>query len=263
MQAMRLYKVALATFTALLMYLSAGKQVRADRVGYSEMLSIEAKSDKLLVRHFHDWSDSTREARYLMISTHSDPFRSDNTYAYIECFEQGNNRKRFKLPSPALTYIWISPDSKYIVGLSKIQLWNPYQLVILDSSGTLLFKEHVSPEGACLSQREYDSLIFSNRDLGAVFSERTIRDKDSLYVDYQFMGAPDLLGKPVWSFLYDRTCKSPYSQNFSESVTNWIWWYNEENPDVHVAEENGSLSAISLLDNKGQRIVIPLSRVIR
>ena len=260
---MKPVKVALTTFSLFSLCFDAGGLVRADHVGYSEVLTVETNSDRLLVRHVHDWSDRTREARYLMISTHLDPFRSDNTYAYIECFEQGSNRKRFKLPSPALTYLWISPGSKYIVGLSKIQLWNPYQLVIWDTSGTLLFKEHISPEGACLSEREYDSLILGNSDLWTVFSERTIRRKDSLFVDYQLMGTPDLLGKSLWEFLYAHTCRSPYSKNFDESVTNWVWWYNEEKPDIRCIEDKGSLTAISLLDINGQRIVIPVSRIMK
>jgi hypothetical protein len=45
----------------------------------------------------------------------------------------------FRVPVPALTYIWISPDSKYVVGLSNIKLWNPYQIVVYSRSGERLF----------------------------------------------------------------------------------------------------------------------------
>jgi hypothetical protein len=49
----------------------------------------------------------------------------------------------FRRPVPALTYIWISRDSKYIVGISNVKLWNPYQLVVFSRSGDRLFERKI------------------------------------------------------------------------------------------------------------------------
>lgn len=46
----------------------------------------------------------------------------------------------FRRPVPALSYIWISPDAKYVVGISNIKLWNPYQLVIYRKFGDRLLE---------------------------------------------------------------------------------------------------------------------------
>jgi hypothetical protein len=46
----------------------------------------------------------------------------------------------FLHPVPVLTHIWISPDSKYVVGISNIMLWNPYQLIVFSKSGDRLLE---------------------------------------------------------------------------------------------------------------------------
>ncbi len=57
----------------------------------------------------------------------------------------------FHAPSPALTYLWISPDSEYVVGLSSVKLNNLYQLVVWRRDGTpLLLARH--PESSDYSE---------------------------------------------------------------------------------------------------------------
>jgi hypothetical protein len=43
---------------------------------------------------------------------------------------------------PALTHIWISTDSKYVVGISNVMLRNPYQLVVFNKSGDRLLEHN-------------------------------------------------------------------------------------------------------------------------
>jgi hypothetical protein len=237
--------------------------VAADEVGYSEILNIETEGEVFIVRHHHDWSAATRSQRYEMISTDLDPFGAGNDYAYIECVDKASERALFRRPCPALTHLWISPESRYVVGLSNVQAWNPYQLAIWDSTGTLLFKEHIEPTGACFSAAEFEDFAASHKSAADTLQTRLIHVRDSVFVDFLFMGAPDMLGNSAWSKLLANMCSSPYSSNFSMSVTNWVWWYYEENPDIRCIEEDGELVAISLLDNEGERITIPLNRVIR
>ena len=59
-----------------------------------------------------------------------EPFAAENNYSYLLLREKATGTVVFRRPVPALTYIWISSDAKYVVGISKIMIWNPYQLVV-------------------------------------------------------------------------------------------------------------------------------------
>ncbi len=72
------------------------------------------------------------------------------------------------------------------------------------------------------------------------------------------MNMPLLLGE-AWSYLYSKIVDSHLSKNFSESVTNWVFWYNEENPKIELRyNEKVQLIGVSLLDPKGERFEIPI-----
>ncbi len=113
----------------------------ADMVGYAKILDIRAESDRLVAEHHHDWSRATEEPRLKMITTTKDPFTAENTYSYLRVVEKGSGRELFRKPVPALTQLWISPDSRFIVGISSVKLWNPYQLVVFDRSGRKLLAQ--------------------------------------------------------------------------------------------------------------------------
>jgi hypothetical protein len=92
-----------------------------------------------VVEHHHDWSRETEAARWKMVSGSRDPFGAENTFASLRVSERKSGRELFSSPVPALTCLWISPDSRYVVGLSNIKLQNPIQLVVFDRSGRRLF----------------------------------------------------------------------------------------------------------------------------
>ena len=125
---------------SLLFFLAITNIVLADGVGYADSLRLKVESKHFIVIHFHDWTNSTRNARYKMISTDQNPFTATNNYAYILCIDKRTGKTIFKKPCSALTKIVISPDEKYILGISKIMLWNPYQLVIFSITGDLIKK---------------------------------------------------------------------------------------------------------------------------
>lgn len=113
----------------------------ADMVGYSKVSDIRIESDRLVAEHHHDWSRATEPARFKMITTSKDPFTAENTYSYLRVVDKGTGKERFRAPVPALTLLWISPDSRFVVGLSSVKLWNPYQLVVFDASGRRLLAQ--------------------------------------------------------------------------------------------------------------------------
>lgn len=82
-----------------------------------------------------------------MISSTRNPFTADNDYSYLRLHDTTTGTELFRRPVPALTYIWISPNRKYVVGLSHIMLWNPCQLVVFSKSGDrLLERDMVSAD---------------------------------------------------------------------------------------------------------------------
>jgi hypothetical protein len=78
-----------------------------------------------------------------MISTTENPFTADNDYSSLRLYDKTTGIELFRRPAPALTYIWISPDAEYVVGISDVMLWNPYQLVVLNRKGDRLLERNM------------------------------------------------------------------------------------------------------------------------
>jgi hypothetical protein len=127
---------------AILM-MSLASLARADAVGYSGILDCRAESELLSAEHHHDWSEATHAARWEMISTTKDVFTSNNSYASLVVRNKQNHAQLFRVPTPALTQLWISNDSGFIVGISNIKLWNPVQVVVFNSQGALVLAKSV------------------------------------------------------------------------------------------------------------------------
>jgi hypothetical protein len=131
----------------------------ADAVGYRGIKDVREQNAVLLVEHHHDWSMATEPARYKMITTTKDPFTAENTYSYLRVVEKASGRELFRAPVPALTLLWISPDSRYVVGLSTIMLWNPYQLVVFTRSGRRVFQKDFTSDPAPGIQQSTTNVI--------------------------------------------------------------------------------------------------------
>ena len=129
--------------TALLLMVAAGTPAHADRAGYNGVVDLYAETGAVRAEHHHDWSSRTHDARWKMISTTKDPFTADNDYSYLRLRDKATGTELFRRPVPALTQIWISPDSKYVVGISHVMLWNPYQLVVFSRSGDRLLERNM------------------------------------------------------------------------------------------------------------------------
>ncbi|MFT6947905.1 MAG: hypothetical protein ACJARP_002337 [Vicingaceae bacterium] len=231
----------------------------ADGFGYNEIVELKVESKNYIVIHYHNWSMSTSDSRYKMISTDQDPFTSANDYAYVLCINKSTSDTIFNSPSPALTDIKISDDEKFIVGISKIMLWNPYQLVVFDTSGKVVKKQHISSSEAKLTKRHYEEfkIKFPKQYEYLKSIDRVYEVNKSYFIDFSSMGMPKKLGD-AWSYLFDFYTTSHLSKNFSESVTNWVFWYFEDNPDLKFEYENGLLKYVTLLDPKNERIKIEI-----
>jgi len=121
----------------------ASTPAHADAIGYHGIINLSAETGTVRAEHHHDWSSRTHDARWKMISTTEDPFTPDNDYSYLRLRDKATSAELFRRPVPALTHIWISPDSEYVVGISNVMLWNPYQLVVFSKSGDRLLERNM------------------------------------------------------------------------------------------------------------------------
>jgi len=120
----------ISLYVALCLAVLPGTPARADRTAYRGVLDISAETVVVRAEHHHDWSKRA----------HGDPFAADNDYSYLMLRDKATGAEIFRRPVPALTYLWISPDSKYIVGVSNVMLWNPHHLVVFNRSGDRLLE---------------------------------------------------------------------------------------------------------------------------
>ena len=147
----------------------------SDSRPYNKTVNITIESENYIIEHYHDWNWKKK-------------------YAYIECTNKKTNDIVFKVPSPALTKLFISDDEQFIVGLSYIKIDNPYQFVMLNLEGEYIIKSHV---------RKF--LRF-----------------------YEYV----------------------------QTVTNYIYWFNIENPELEFIYKNNKLVGISVLNFDRNDIII-------
>jgi len=124
--------------------MSLASLAQADRVGYSSIFDCKAENELLYAEHHHDWSEATSAARWEMISTTKNVFTSNNSYAGLVVRNKRDHAQLFRVPTPALTHLWISDDSRFIVGISNIKLDNPIQVVVFNMKGTLVLAKSVA-----------------------------------------------------------------------------------------------------------------------
>jgi len=191
-----------------------------------------------------------------MMLTHQDPFRDDNDYAFL-AWATGDGRLLVRrTPCPALTWLGVTPDGRYVIGLSGVKLDNPYQLVVYDRSGTLLLKSHIAPSVACLNPETFRELRSKHQEQFEFLGDRTWTDHGVVYVDFLWVDAPRRLGR-LWDALQAKSCPSPYSPNFSESVTNSVFWFDRGNPRPEVVEVDGRPMVLRIRDPKGVPFEVP------
>lgn len=238
---------------------AAGPAV-ADHVGYGRTLALQSRQGNTVCTHWHDWSQRTNESRYRMISNGQDPFRPDNDYAHVSCVNQKDGTTLFRAPSPALTKILISSDEKYLIGLSAVKVWNPYQFVVYRMDGKLMSAVHVSSHEACLEQEAFQQIAKEcTPQQIAKLTQRSFTDGKRVFVDYMYLDSPREMGHRLFATLDAKRCPSHLSPNIRETTTNWVYWYNEADPGLAVEyNDRGELATVMVNDPLGQRIAISI-----
>ncbi|QJR13410.1 hypothetical protein [Usitatibacter palustris] len=226
---------ALRLFTLIALAVAAGGAL-ADRSAYNAVVTLEAKGEGFKVLHEHDWSVSGRRT------------------ASVSWIAADGKVER-KVPSPALTWLGVSEDSRYVIGLSTVRLDNPEQMAVWTRDGQLVAQRRISARVACLTQARYEELRSKHPKGFEALGDRVWSSGAFVYVDFLATGMPEKLG-PLWGELLGHGCASPFSPDISESVTNWIFWFDAQ-PAPEVIESAGKPVALRLRDTKGSVMTIP------
>jgi hypothetical protein len=241
---------------AILAVMAAAPGSAGAESAYQDVVDLRAEGPDFVVVHHHDWSRATREHRQEMIAGSQDPFGPQNDYAHVSFYARDGKTLLKRMPSPALTWLGLSADAKYVVGLSSVKLDNPVQLVVYDPTGKLLLQRHIAPRVACLTPERYGAL---RRRFPAPFKalgDHVWSGQGKVYVDYGLPDMADRLGD-LWAELFAAECASPFSSRFTESMTNFVFWFDEQNPQPVVIERDGQPAVLLLRDPKGEPLEIP------
>jgi len=166
------------------------------------------------------------------------PFSRRDRPIFVELRERASGELVFRRYAPNLSHLWIGPDSRYFVGLSHVKYDNRVQLVVYDREGGLVHSEHISASGACLSTEAWSEFQRRYREAAdhALSERRMVRD--GYFVDFEDMG-PKRLGDDAWDYLHQHRCPSPYSNRFHGSVTNYVFWFDREDPGLELVYGDG------------------------
>lgn len=134
------------TILAVFVMVCASSVAIAD-APYTQSVQLGVESTSLLLEHTHDWGAKSRETIVEKRGDpRTDPFSPLNTYGTIRLRDRSSGLILFEAPSPAFTHLWISADESYLVALSNLRVWNPYQAVVYDRSGQILVAASIGCE---------------------------------------------------------------------------------------------------------------------
>ncbi|HKS57281.1 MAG TPA: hypothetical protein VJS12_18440 [Steroidobacteraceae bacterium] len=203
--------------------LLAADSALADRTAYAKTVDMQASDGKLIVHHHHDWSRVVQSGSITVRYTLDEPFGVGNDYSYLSA-SSAQGAKLWQVASPPLTWLGISQDGRYIIGLSQIKLANASHLAVFARDGRLLARRQIE-ESACTSHAAREAEI----------AKRPAAQR-RLWAEF---GTPECLLPP---------------HRVGGSVTNFVYWYRESDPAPRVIESAGEVSAVELNDLEGKRM---------
>ena len=182
------------------------------------------------------------------------PFGVDPEDAYVAIFSPPDTLIR--VPSPPLTHLSVTDDGACVIGLSNIKFLNLAQLVVYEMRGRLLLRRRITAQLHCLSIDRFKAAKLEYPEIFAALDRHTTltqvgygwREADVVYLELPYLTEPMA---DLYDALTASRCDSPYSPNFSESITNLIHWYQAEDPQPVVVEKDGRPFEVRLRDPAG------------
>ena len=217
------------------------------------------ESDRWLMIHYFDWGGFNTLRRELIID-HFSPVI--NRYGSLTLIDKSNGAIKFVVPVNPISYLWISPDSKYIVALSESTCINPVKILILDAAdGKYLYRKTFIGSHIKLTKELYDEFTEKYPHL-KIPDMYIIHDKGEVFIDREFLycmpaayntEAHDFL----WKYWQSKQHGPDYiSFNTSETCT----WYNETNPNICLEyDSNGNPKTLSIDGEYVKKIVFNIS----
>lgn len=235
----------------------AVSSAHGDYAAYGGRHEVTTTRGTLRFRHVHNWDSPKLEPLFSNLTHHEHFFSTANDFAFVELRDE--SKILFRSPSPALTHLWISPDGQFFVGLSDIMIYNPYQLVIWQRDGTLLYREHISGEVAKFSPKQRRD--FENRFPKAeqFLAERYFTCGGVTYLDYAIGGMPNEIGDAAFNYLFPFRVRHPYSDDFAESVTNFVEWFDPKHSELSLSRD-GNAMTLFVRSPTGKRMRIQLKK---
>ena len=256
------------TLCCLLAWSLGTNEAAADRSAYAGTEDLIAYGAALTVKHHHDWSNVWSDDGFRLVFSDRAPFGVDAEVSSLE-FLDGQGRLVQRTSSPPLTYLWVAPDSRYVVGLSSIKAGNFVQLVVFDARGRLMMKRRITPRLYCMRQARYEQLrrrhfdAFKQLDQASRQMDLPFAWREGAMAYVALLWAP---ATPSWPRLFGdlitQKCESPYSPSFSETTTNFVFWYHEADPALEIIEHRGELQGVKLRDPKGEDMFIPRELIV-
>ncbi len=226
--------------------------------------TIEVENDSLLVRHVHDWREYHEKA-----GKPGSPI-SIQPIEYIEFIDKRDSSRTKRISSPTLTYLWLSPKGDFIVGLSDIEVGDRAQFVLIKPFYSSFESEvSICNYGSCLEWDEFTDRIADKKKF--VWYENvkiffqfpgypTLEEVDD--IEYVFMpdGICDAIHDGWWlrnfSGIKTSDCNEYLSIEHPSDIRNRRWFHYKD-PEIRIHWDG---NAVSLLDTKGRRFMIPAIR---
>lgn len=229
----------------------------ADGVGYGGRHEFATDGWNGSIRHVHNWSNKKNKELFFDFKNHDKFFTTANDFSYVEFIDR-RGKVQFHFPSPAYSKLWSYKDTLY-VGLSDIKLYNPYQIVVWASKGEIIYKAHLSSKVAKFTTKTLKSFKTMFPEADEYLKENYFIHQGITYCDFTYLGMPNEIGKDAWNFLSKLSTTHPYVQS-SESVTNWIWWYDDKKEPEFEGNALEGTGKLTIHLKHGKPLVIELTQ---
>ena len=225
---------------------------------WSELDTVKVESNKYVVLHYHNWTESTKLARNKMMDEDRNPYKSENTYGRLLIISKGTS-DTIKLPCSALSSIYINDEKNIVIGISNIYITNPYNIVIWTLRGQLLFKRWFEQFPGRLNNKElkYFKTHFPNSYNVLLKKDRIYNEAGNNYISYLIR---EIRGDSLaWKYLVKHSIRNQYFPSMSLGTDGSYYdTYLLDNP-VHDVIMKGLLPSILILNREdGAKVKIPL-----
>jgi hypothetical protein len=202
---------------------AASKAIADDKIPYKRVVDLDAKSGEVVIRHHHDWSVVPAKS---LSHTMSAPFGVGNTYSYLAAYAP-DGKQLWQVPSPPLTWMGVTGDGQYIIGLSMIKYLNPTQVVIYGVNGRMLARRMISAQ--CFTGEKRQAEI-----------EKQPENLRRVYAEFRI---PECLER---------------FEVIGETALNYVDWYQQWDPGARLVQGDGHILGVDLKDPKGRNFRVPL-----